>query len=176
MEPNFVQGKLSTSYLSEVYAFGFKGRQLSKQSVHTFVAIVSAIYLRYHTRSGNFVNSRSGRLNDWYKTTSYHLLVDLSENRNLNITEMITSKVCLEDNKYNVMVNDLQVQLPCNISLADMTLDFQVNHQTLTVQLISMQADGRLQLQFEGTIVMHQASYHPPCLITLFIQVRRSSH
>ena len=152
-EPNFVEGKLNTNYLPSVYVDGFKGRQLTKESAHSLVAIASAMFLRYHARSKSFSNTSSSELSNSFKSISTDLIVDLSQNQNENIEEMILTNVTQDGNQYKIKVNDFQVQLPNNISLAAMTLDFNINGQTKTVQLISLDGDGRIQLQFEGTIV-----------------------
>lgn len=152
-EPNFVEGKLNTNYLPMVYVDGFKGRQLSSQGVQALVAIASALYQRNHARSKSFANASPFELNSSFKSTSMELYVDLSKNQSLNMDEPIVANVTVDGDQYKIKVGELEAQFPDNISLASMTLNLNINGQTKTVQLISLEADGRMQLQFEGTIV-----------------------
>ena len=134
----------------------FKGRQMSNESVYSLAAIVSAIFCRYHCRSMSWTNSNetNNHLFDSNKSYSCNLLIDLTENSNVFITEPISTNVIRHSDKFHIVVNDFRWQTPCNISLAAMTLDFYINDHIQTVQLISFEGDGRLKLQFEGTIVM----------------------
>ena len=113
------------------------------------------MFLRYHARSKSFANASSAELGNSFKSSSTDLVVDLSENQSVKGDQLIRANVTLDGDQYMIKVNDFQMQLPSNISLAAMTLDFNVNGETKTVQLISLDGDGRLQLQYEGTIVSH---------------------
>lgn len=154
-ESNFIEGKLSTNYLPTIYPDGFHGGQFSSESSNSLVAICSALYLRYNTRSKSFLNNSSINelLNVQTSEETVDLLIDLSENPNVpNANDFIPSHVIQDGEQYRVKVNDVEIQLPTKISLASMTLDFTINGKQQTVQLISLDGDGRLKIQFEGTI------------------------
>lgn len=155
-ESNFIEGKLSTNYLPTIYPDGFHGGQFSSESSNSLVAICSALYLRYNTRSKSFLNNSliNEILNVQTSEETVDLLIDLSENPNVpNANDFIPSHVIQDGEQYRVKVNDVEIQLPTKISLASMTLDFTINEKQQTVQLISFDGDGRLKIQFEGTIV-----------------------
>lgn len=151
-EASFVAGKLNTNYLPTVYVDGFKGRNLSKESEQALVSIAAAFFLRYHVRSKSFINTQNVDLSNSSKSFSTDLFVDLSDNQNTN-DQLIRAQVTLDKETFKIKVDDLKVQLPSDISLAALTLDFSINEKTTTVQLISLDGDGRLQIQFEGTVV-----------------------
>jgi propionyl-CoA carboxylase alpha chain len=57
-EENFVNGDISTNYLSEVYPDGFKGRQLSNTDKQHILAIAACVYSKMDIRSYTFLNER----------------------------------------------------------------------------------------------------------------------
>lgn len=153
-EPNFVAGNLNTNYLPMIYVDGFKGRNLTKESEQALVSIATALFLRYHVRSKSFTNTQNVDFSNTSKPFSTDLFVDLSENQSTS-DQLVRAQVTLDRETFKIKVDDFEVQLPSNISLAALTLDFSINGTTKTVQLISLDGDGRLQVQFEGTVVCH---------------------
>lgn len=57
-EKKFVNGNISTNYLSEVYPDGFKGRQLSNTDKQHILAIAACVYSKMDIRSYKFLNER----------------------------------------------------------------------------------------------------------------------
>jgi propionyl-CoA carboxylase alpha chain len=57
-EKNFINGNISTNYLSEVYPDGFKGRQLSNTDKQHILAIAACVYSKMDIRSYTFLNER----------------------------------------------------------------------------------------------------------------------
>ena len=55
-EKNFVEGNISTNYLSEVYPDGFKGKQLTKKDRNYVLAVAASIYAKMDIRSYIFLN------------------------------------------------------------------------------------------------------------------------
>lgn len=151
-EKNFIDGNLTTNYLPSIYVDGFKGRFLDAQNTRRLVAIAASIYARAQERAKSFKNSTTeqGLVDNDSKSVKFS--IDLSENGNVERTD-VSAAVEHTDKGYRVQVDDLEVTLPADFSLADLTLDFELDGQKKTVQLIGMEGDGRLQLQFEGTIV-----------------------
>jgi propionyl-CoA carboxylase alpha chain len=57
-ETNFVEGIISTNYLSEVYPEGFKGSQLSSAGKQHIIAIAACVFSKMDIRSYTFLNER----------------------------------------------------------------------------------------------------------------------
>lgn len=96
--------------------------------------------------------------NDSEQTKKFY--VDLSGNKNIEEDTLVETAVSHVNGSYNVSLNGYQHILPSSFSLSSMTMDLPVKGnenqtETKTVQLISLNADGRMQLQYEGTIVSY---------------------
>jgi propionyl-CoA carboxylase alpha chain len=57
-EKNFIDGNISTNYLSEVYPDGFKGRQLTNTDKEHILAIAACVFSKMDIRSYTFINER----------------------------------------------------------------------------------------------------------------------
>ena len=166
--------------MSTTYPDGFKGRNLfyddSFVFLKTLAAICAAIHHKNEVRSRSFLNNNNNNeqnikpINTFnnQQTSAESLFVDLSENKNLEaIVDNIEARITLVNNYelssgsgsdgsyYQIEIDqDFTLQLPYRaLNLAASKIHFDINDQLVTVQLISIDADGRLQLQFEGTIV-----------------------
>lgn len=179
-EENFVSGRLNTSYLPAVYGERFKGRRMtSKEQVYQLASIASAIYLREEARSKG--SSSLQTLNSIpnyferrfpYTDTPMHpvpglfqhlsqakptanLFIDFSGNDSLNLQDMLPARVRVNGDKYLVQVNggDYEVEVPKELSLGALTLEIPIGNEKKIVQIMSIDGDGRLLIQFEGTVV-----------------------
>lgn len=178
-EPNFVSGHLNTNYLPSVYGDRFKGRTVtSKHQVYQLASIASAIYLREEARSKGSTSTQTLNAipNHFerrfpFTDTPMHpvpgyfqhlsqakptakLFIDFSGNDCLSLENMLPTQVRVSGDKYHVQVNggDYEVQVPKELSLGAMTLEIPIDGQKQIVQIMSIDGDGRMFLQFEGTV------------------------
>lgn len=179
-EPNFVSGKLNTNYLPSVYGERFKGRTVtSKEQVYQLASIASAIYLREEARSkGSSSTQALNAIPNFferrfpYTDAPMHpvpglfqhlsqaqptakLFIDFSGNDSLSLEDtLLPTQVRVSGDKYHVQVNggDYEVQVPKELSLGALRLEIPIDGQRQIVQIMSIEGDGRLLVQFEGTV------------------------
>lgn len=154
-EPNFVKGDINTNYLPNVYSDGFQGRQLSKADINSLASIASAIFLHEASRSSKFTNrDPRSQLFDSFVPNTHSLYVDMSSNSILKDEDVLNVKVSKNKDRYQITLGDFNVEIVDDFSLSSMTIDFDINGETKTAQLLSLNADGTIQIQYEGTIVI----------------------
>lgn len=153
MEENFIRGNINTKYLSLIYKDGFNGRNLNEESFHSLLAIASSIFLQHYLRAikiDQLININKESLT---KT----LYLDLNENLNIKQGTIIKSNINYDPktNSFDILVNDsFRTNISANFSLNSLTIDFSINDNIYTIQLISINYDGTCKIQFEGTIVI----------------------
>lgn len=130
---------------------------MTADHINSLVAIASSIFMRSYNRSKNFVDGTKLTLRDDHYR--HRLSIDLTENLNIGDQGVLQTTVTLNSlNKtYDIVIEgkdgkNFEASLPADFSLSSTTLDFKINDQNFTVQLISMDYDGTFKIQFEGTI------------------------
>lgn len=153
MEENFIKGNINTKYLSLIYKDGFNGRNLNEERLHSLLAIASSIFLQHYLRSFK-VDQLNKFPNESLAKTLY---LDLNENLNIEQGTIIKTNINYDKTKncFDILVNDsFQTTLSADFSLNALTIDFPINDNIYTIQLISINYDGTCKIQFEGTIVI----------------------
>ncbi|XP_063245209.1 propionyl-CoA carboxylase alpha chain, mitochondrial-like [Bacillus rossius redtenbacheri] len=140
-EVSFVNGDLSTNYLSEVYPDGFKGHQLTPHDRHRLAAVAAAVCAKMELRARTYLNgtqSMSRALAAWDFVVS---LLD----------EEVPCRVQRLDGMFKVEINAQDFVVQDNISLASILLEIDINNQPLTIQLLSKDETGKLVISYKGT-------------------------
>ncbi len=149
-ESNFVKGNISTKYLQQIYPQGFNGKQLSTKESENLSAFAAALFVRDNIRAEHFLNIEltddSLKSKDYCK--EWNLVIDIGKGV---FCLPLTLKV--ENDIYIINVNANQIKLPFNISMASSSLEFNIDDEIQTLQLISFDGTGRMKLQYKGTIV-----------------------
>lgn len=161
-EEDFTKGKLSTNYLPTTYPEGFNGRRVGTKDVEHICTIASAIFLKELERAKQFLSNNGHKTIVSNEASSKKFYVDLGDNKNIEENTTVETTVSRDANgHYLVKVGGSHDQRKVldNFSLASMTIDLPTEEGTVKpVQLISLNADGRMQLQYEGTIVSDRSS------------------
>ncbi len=149
-ETNFVNGNISTKYLPQTYPQGFNGKQLSAKESQNLAALAAAVFVRDNIRAEHFLNIEltddSLKSKDYCK--EWNLVIDIGKGE---ISLPLTLKV--ENDVYVIDINGNQIKLPFNFSMASSVLEFNIDNEIQTLQLISFDGTGRMKLQYKGTIV-----------------------
>ncbi len=149
-ESNFAKGNISTKYLPQTYPQGFNGKQLSAKESQNLAAFAAALFVRDNIRAENFLNvdltDDSLKSEDYCK--EWNLVIDIGKG-----VSGLPLNLKVENDVYVIDVNGSQIKLPFNISMASSVLEFNIDNEIQTLQLISFDGTGRMKLQYKGTIV-----------------------
>ncbi|MFT7807850.1 propionyl-CoA carboxylase alpha chain [Arapaima gigas] len=141
--PRFVSGDISTKFLQEVYPDGFKGHQLSdlerQELLATAAALSVAIQLRSQRFLGNLRVSSSQQ-----EQRRWELSVELEK-------EVHAVTVSRLGSTYTVDLDGKRVDVSSEWNLASALLPVTVNGTQRTVQCLSRDASGKIDLQYQGT-------------------------
>ncbi|KAJ9594842.1 hypothetical protein L9F63_013879 [Diploptera punctata] len=142
-EKNFVDGNISTNYLSEVYPDGFKGRQLTKTDKNYILAVAACVYARRDIRSYIFLNERVSTAK--HKEPSHWKIV----------LQLFGEEQLCEINKLNgkfqVQVGTETITVEDNINLAKPIIEATINGDPCVMQLVSTDSFGKFQISYQGT-------------------------
>lgn len=141
-EEHFVKGDISTKYLQKIYPDGFKGKSLNKQQNNNLVAMAATIYAKDVLRSRLFMNS-SSKLGS---STFDFVVFDNNQQEH-------KCKVSKQGDKFVVTLNDADtLTIDDSFTLFDEVIDTALgDNEKLTLQLISKEASGNINLQYLGT-------------------------
>lgn len=136
-EEKFLKGDISTNYLPQVYGEGFKTRRLAQKDELTLLAVTAALYAHNELRNRNYVNLTNLRihrnLEDW------DLVVFLNDNT-------VPVKVSQRNGAFSVKIENHQIEIKKNLNLAKPILNVEINGEEVTIQLVSINASGEVQI------------------------------
>ncbi|XP_064167943.1 propionyl-CoA carboxylase alpha chain, mitochondrial [Anguilla rostrata] len=143
VHPRFVSGDISTKFLPEVYPEGFKGHQLSDSEREELLATAASLFVATRLRSQRFlgnlrVSSAPQEQQKW------ELSVELEKGSH-------TVTVSRKGSTYTVQLDGKSVDVSSDWNLASAVLPVTVNGTQRTVQCLSRNAGGELNLQYLGT-------------------------
>lgn len=145
-EKNFVEGSITTKYLNQVYPDGFKGKQLSTHEKESLASIAASLYVKNILRS------------HLLKNDSRLVEEDLPKNFELVVSHAGADYHCLvsktnKNQNFQVTINGQQhYSVADSFSLNAFVINTQINNkENLTLQLISRDDGGDMQLQYLGT-------------------------
>jgi len=153
-EKNFVEGNLSTNYLSRVYPDGFHGKKLTPKQYMHLCAFASVIFLKGHLQSHQILNKNLS-LSSLTPINSQEKwdLVCIFKPTQCNKKSKIPIKITISESHFIVHLSNEDLKIPKDISLISPTLELEVDKEQVTIQLISNDSIGGVRLQYLGTIV-----------------------
>ncbi|KAJ8253404.1 hypothetical protein GJAV_G00212560 [Gymnothorax javanicus] len=143
LHPRFISGDISTKFLPEVYPEGFKGHQLSDSERAELLATAAALSVAIQLRSQRFLgNLRVSCAQP--DQSKWDLSIEL-EGRSHDVSVSHTGA------NYTVELDGRRVEVSSDWNLASALLPINVNGEHRTVQCLSRNAGGELNLQYLGT-------------------------
>ena len=144
-EENFVKGNISTAYLSKIYPDGFKGKNLNARQKNSLIALAAIVYSKEILRSREFLNSAS-MLSANPNTKFELVIVENDQNHKCRITK--------GKDFFEININgDVNLKINDSFKLSDEIINIRLNdeNEQLTMQLISKEPNGTINLQYLGT-------------------------
>lgn len=136
-EERFLKGDISTNYLPQVYGDGFKSRSLSKRDESKLLAVAAAVYAHNELRNRSYVNLTNLRIHGALE--EFDLVVFLNEH---NVTVNVTQ----ENGAFKIKFDGDEIVVKKNINLARPVLKAEINGEEVTMQLVSINASGEVQI------------------------------
>lgn len=150
--PLFIEGKITTKFLPDVYPDGFKGHSLTEQEKKELLATAVSLYVAAQQRSQRFLESPRVPLAK-SKVKRWDLSVQLDGN---------SHSVTVSDNGalFCVEVDGTKLNVTSEWNLASPLTSVTVDSTPRTVQCLSRDAAGNISLQFLGTVYKLQILTH----------------
>ncbi|XP_006879444.1 PREDICTED: propionyl-CoA carboxylase alpha chain, mitochondrial isoform X1 [Elephantulus edwardii] len=140
----FVQGDISTKFLSEVYPDGFKGHKLSERERHQLLAIASSLFVASQLRAQHFKeHTRMPVINP--QVANWELSIKLDN-------EIHTVSASNSGSVFTVEVDGSKLNVTSTWNLASPLLSVNVDGTPRTIQWLSREAGGNMTIQFLGTV------------------------
>ncbi|KAG7467095.1 hypothetical protein MATL_G00149660 [Megalops atlanticus] len=144
VHPRFISGDISTKFLPEVYPDGFKGHQLSGSERAELLAAAASLFVATQLRSQRFVgNLRVSSAQQ--ERRKWELSLELEKG-----VHAVT--VSRSGSTYTVDLDGESVDVSSEWNLASALLPVTVNGAQRTVQCLSRNAGGEINLQYLGTV------------------------
>lgn len=142
-EKNFVDGNISTKYLTQIYPDGFKGKVLNAEESNNLLALAAVIYAKEGIRNRTFKN---------IKTTSQSNLCDSFDLVILEGSKQHKCQIKKSGNKFSVNIDNAHsIDLDDSFSLSDHVIKTTISANKVTMQLLSKGTNGEITLQYMGT-------------------------
>ncbi|OQV20719.1 Propionyl-CoA carboxylase alpha chain, mitochondrial [Hypsibius exemplaris] len=145
-EEKFVKGDINTNYLPTVYPDGFKGKQLTQEERTVLGAVASCLFITDRLRERNFLNSTQGSAHS-YDESTHKLHV-----KGADFEEALTVQHQQHAGKFIVGNNGNKYAVSDTINLAENVINITVSGKKYTLQLVSKDPVGRMELQFLGSV------------------------
>uniref|UniRef100_A0A2K5PZR3 Propionyl-CoA carboxylase alpha chain, mitochondrial n=1 Tax=Cebus imitator TaxID=2715852 RepID=A0A2K5PZR3_CEBIM len=141
----FVKGDISTKFLSDVYPDGFKGHMLTKSEKNHLLAIASSLFVAFQLRA------------QYFKEHSRYVPVIKPDIANWELSIKLHDKVhtAVASNSgstFLVEVDGSKLNVTSTWNLASPLLSVSVDGTQRTVQCLSREAGGNMNIQFLGTV------------------------
>lgn len=143
-EKKFIDGYLTTNYLQDTYPEGFKGKQLTPTDLSELASIAGVLHAKKELRSYDVINqdvSRSEIPSSWN-------LVVFFEDEQVNVGV----KHLPDLEQYQVTVAGHTATIPDEFNLYQAKMVASINGKKHTLQLISHNSFGEMNIQFFGTV------------------------
>uniref|UniRef100_A0A3B3RPY5 Propionyl-CoA carboxylase alpha chain, mitochondrial n=1 Tax=Paramormyrops kingsleyae TaxID=1676925 RepID=A0A3B3RPY5_9TELE len=140
--PRFISGDISTKFLQEVYPEGFKGHQLSDSERRELVATAASVFVVAQIRSQRFLGNLRVSSSQ-QERRRWELSVELEKGVHA-VTVSHSGSVDLDGKRMDVS---------SEWNLASALLPVTINGTQRTVQCLSRNAAGEIELQYFGTSV-----------------------
>ncbi|XP_078231097.1 propionyl-CoA carboxylase alpha chain, mitochondrial isoform X8 [Callithrix jacchus] len=141
----FVKGDISTKFLSDVYPDGFKGHMLTKSEKNQLLAIASSLFVAFQLRAQHFQDhSRVPVIKP--DIANWELSIKLHD----KVHTVVASN---SGSTFSVEVDGSKLNVTSTWNLASPLLSVSVDGTQRTVQCLSREAGGSMNIQFLGTVV-----------------------
>ncbi|KAM9190130.1 propionyl-CoA carboxylase alpha chain isoform 1-T1 [Dugong dugon] len=140
----FIKGDISTKFLSEVYPDGFTGHKLTERERYQLLAIASSLYVTSQLRAQHFKEN-----------TRIPVIKPQVANWELSITlenEVHTVTTSPNGPTFSVEVDGSKLNVTSTWNLASPLLSVNVDGTQRTIQCLSREACGNMNIQFLGTV------------------------
>ncbi|XP_017359062.1 propionyl-CoA carboxylase alpha chain, mitochondrial isoform X4 [Cebus imitator] len=140
----FVKGDISTKFLSDVYPDGFKGHMLTKSEKNHLLAIASSLFVAFQLRAQYFKeHSRVPVIKP--DIANWELSIKLHD-------KVHTAVASNSGSTFLVEVDGSKLNVTSTWNLASPLLSVSVDGTQRTVQCLSREAGGNMNIQFLGTV------------------------
>ncbi|XP_004704336.1 propionyl-CoA carboxylase alpha chain, mitochondrial [Echinops telfairi] len=140
----FIQGDINTKFLSEVYPDGFKGHRLTEKERHQLLAIASSLFVASELRAQRFEeHTRMPVIKP--QRTKWELSIKLD-----NEIHIVTASN--SGSTFSVEVDGSKLNVTSAWNLASPLLSVSVDGTQRTIQCLSREAGGNMNIQFLGTV------------------------
>uniref|UniRef100_A0A3B3RQ42 Propionyl-CoA carboxylase alpha chain, mitochondrial n=1 Tax=Paramormyrops kingsleyae TaxID=1676925 RepID=A0A3B3RQ42_9TELE len=143
--PRFISGDISTKFLQEVYPEGFKGHQLSDSERRELVATAASVFVVAQIRSQRFLGNLRVSSSQ-QERRRWELSVELEKGVHA-VTVSHSGSACTVD------LDGKRMDVSSEWNLASALLPVTINGTQRTVQCLSRNAAGEIELQYFGTSV-----------------------
>uniref|UniRef100_A0A8C3W0Q2 Propionyl-CoA carboxylase alpha chain, mitochondrial n=1 Tax=Catagonus wagneri TaxID=51154 RepID=A0A8C3W0Q2_9CETA len=143
----FIEGDISTKFLSDVYPDGFKGHKLTEDERKQLLAIASSLFVASQLRAQRFQEHENSRVPIIKpQVATWELSVRLHDEVH-SITASNSGPV------FSVEVDGSKLNVTSTWNLASPLLSVTVDGTQRTIQCLSRDASGNMNIQFLGTVV-----------------------
>ncbi|XP_012578610.1 PREDICTED: propionyl-CoA carboxylase alpha chain, mitochondrial [Condylura cristata] len=142
----FVKGDINTKFLADVYPEGFKGHKLTKNEKNQLLAIASSLFVASQLRAQHFQDQDNARVPIIKpQVASWELSIQLHD-------EVHTAIASNSGSTFSVEVDGSKLNVTSTWNLASPLLSVSVDGMQRTVQCLSREAGGSMNIQFLGTV------------------------
>lgn len=136
-EERFRKGDISTNYLNTVYGENFKNKSLSKSDESKLIAAASAIYAYNDLRNRNYVNLTNLKIHKALEEWNLSVIFD---------EQCIPINVTQKNGAFKVRFGDSEIVIKKNLNLAKPILELEINEEKVIMQLVNVNASGKIQI------------------------------
>ncbi|XP_006846727.1 PREDICTED: propionyl-CoA carboxylase alpha chain, mitochondrial [Chrysochloris asiatica] len=155
----FIKGDISTKFLSEVYPDGFKGHKLTEKERHQLLAIASSLFVSSQLRAQHFEEHTSARMPvvrpqvaNWELSIKLDNEIHSVTASNSGPTFSVKPYKLICRNSYLVEVDGSKLNVTSTWNLASPLLSVSIDDTQRTIQCLSREAGGNMNIQFLGTV------------------------
>ncbi|KAM8922499.1 propionyl-CoA carboxylase alpha chain isoform 7-T8 [Lycaon pictus] len=143
----FIEGDISTKFLSDVYPDGFKGHKLTENERNQLLAIASSLFVAFQLRAQHFQEHENSRVPIIKpQVANWELSVKLHD----EVHTVIASNS--GPTTFSVEVDGSKLNVTSTWNLASPLLSVSVDGIQRTIQCLSREAGGNMSIQFLGTV------------------------
>uniref|UniRef100_A0A8D2L5J5 Propionyl-CoA carboxylase alpha chain, mitochondrial n=1 Tax=Varanus komodoensis TaxID=61221 RepID=A0A8D2L5J5_VARKO len=142
--PHFVQGDISTKFLSDVYPDGFKGHKLKDSEERELLVMATSLYVAEQLRSQRFLGTQRVSISE-PGTRNWELSVQLGDTTHSVV-------VSCQGSTFSVNIDGIKLSVTSDWNLASALLSVNVDGIKRTIQCLSRDASGNLSIQYLGTV------------------------
>ncbi|XP_064413713.1 propionyl-CoA carboxylase alpha chain, mitochondrial isoform X2 [Latimeria chalumnae] len=148
IHPRFIQGDISTKFLPEVYPDGFKGHNLNDSERRELLATAASLYVAMQLRAQRFLqNSRVPIVEPRQKNWDLSVQLD-GRAQSVSLSH--------SGSEYVVDVDGKKLNVTSDWNLASALLPVTIDGTQRTLQCLSRDAAGNMNIQFLGTVAFKE--------------------